>query len=91
MLDLRAEIRQSRGDVKPRNCRGRCQKTTTSRRVDPDLEKLDASFVVTDSAWQKLAYPFRGWRTMSQLLLQILIVVAFGAFASAVATSLPSL
>jgi hypothetical protein len=34
MLDLRAEFRQSPGDVKPRNVRGRCQKTTTSRRAD---------------------------------------------------------
>ena len=29
MLDLRAEVRQSSGEVKPRNVRGRCQKTTT--------------------------------------------------------------
>ncbi len=29
MLGLRAEVRQSRGDVKPRNLRWRCQKTTT--------------------------------------------------------------
>jgi hypothetical protein len=33
MLDLRAEVRQSSGEVKPRNVRGRCQKTTTSGRA----------------------------------------------------------
>ena len=33
MLDLRAEVRQSGGEVKPRNVRGRCQKTTTSGRA----------------------------------------------------------
>jgi hypothetical protein len=33
-VNLRAEMRQSCGDVKPRNVRGRCQKTTTSRRAD---------------------------------------------------------
>jgi hypothetical protein len=32
MLDLSAGLRQSCGDVKPRNVRGRCQKTTTFRR-----------------------------------------------------------
>ena len=32
MLDRRANIRQSRSDVKTRNVRGRCEKTTTSRR-----------------------------------------------------------
>jgi len=31
MRGLRTEIRQSGGDAKPRNVRGRCQKTTTRR------------------------------------------------------------
>jgi len=31
MLDRKADIRQSRGDVKTRNVRGRCPKTTTFR------------------------------------------------------------
>jgi hypothetical protein len=41
MLDLRAKVRQSRGEVKPRNVRGRCQKTTTSgRAVAANIVKL---------------------------------------------------
>jgi hypothetical protein len=44
MLDLRAEVRQSRGEVKPRNVRWRCQKTTTSKRaVAVNIAKLPES------------------------------------------------
>jgi hypothetical protein len=77
MIDLRAEMRQSCGDVKPRNVRGRCQKTTTSRRADCGEHRQAAGATVqsvrirTGSGLQSLSRErLFQWRSIANISTQ---------------------
>lgn len=51
MLDLRAEIRQSRGDLKPRNVRKRCPKSTP---LAHSVERTQSGATLSWSGWARI-------------------------------------
>src|SRR5262249_18710874 len=56
MLDRRADIRQSHGDVKTRNVRGSCPKTTTFRRAGlRQTSPSWPSFLVLETSFKRRA------------------------------------